>query len=66
MAELRPGDVRVYMKRCLDLARTIDPAAWRPDAPPEAWMRRILSALSAKRWIEMDADKKCRMSFKER
>ncbi len=54
MAELRPGDVRVYMKRCLDLARTIDPAAWRPDAPPEAWMQRIWSVSSARHRIKME------------
>ena len=60
MAELRPEDVRVYMKRCLDLAWTLDPAPWKPDAPPEAWMRRIWSVSRANHRIEMEANEERR------
>ena len=41
LAELKPGDVRVYLRRYLNLARTIDPTAWRSDVPADAWRRRI-------------------------
>ena len=60
MVELRPGDVRVYMKRCFDLARTIDPVAWNPNASAEAWGRRVWSVWSARHRIEMEADERRR------
>ena len=54
MTEFRSGDARFYMKRYLDLARTIDPVAWSSGAYPEACRRRLLSASLAKQWIEME------------
>ena len=55
MAEFGSGDARFYMKRYLDLARTIDPIAWISGASPEAFRRRLLSTLLAKHRIEMEA-----------
>lgn len=54
MAELKPGDVRVYMKHCFDLARAIDPIAWSPDSSRVAWRRRIISVWHARHRLEVE------------
>ena len=54
MADRYEPDATVYMAKRLEIARTLDPAAWNPTTYDQFHQRRILSVCYAQQAIEAE------------